>query len=88
MLGGLESVVGGDGEVSVALAALAARGLPAGEALVVGSTVTIPLRDATAGDAIAALDRAGLSVTAVSSRRPSLDDVYLRLTGADLAAAA
>jgi ABC-2 type transport system ATP-binding protein len=76
-----------DGEVSVALAALAARGLP-GEALVVGSTVTIPLRDATAGDAIAALDRAGLTVAAVNSRRPALDDVYLRLTRAGLPAAA
>jgi len=77
-----------DGEVSVALAALGARGLAAGEALVVGSTVTIPLRDATAGDAIAALDRAGVTVVAVNSRRPALDDVYLRLTGAGLPAAA
>jgi ABC-2 type transport system ATP-binding protein len=77
-----------DGEVSVALAALGARGLAAGEALVVGSTVTIPLRDATAGDAIAALDRAGLAVVAVNSRRPALDDVYLRLPGAGLPAAA
>ena len=50
--------------------------------------MTIPLRDATAGDAIAALDRAGLTVVAVNSRRPALDDVYLRLTGAGLPAAA
>jgi len=74
--------------VPVALAALGARGLAAGEALVVGSTVTIPLRDATAGDAIAALDRAGLTVVAVNSRRPALDDVYLRLTGDRISAAA
>jgi ABC-2 type transport system ATP-binding protein len=77
-----------DGEVPAALAALGARGLAAGEAYVVGSTVTLPLHDASAGDAVAALDRAGLTATSISTRRPSLDDVYLRLTGTDLAAAA
>jgi ABC-2 type transport system ATP-binding protein len=77
-----------DGDVAIALAALGARGIAAADAFVVGSTVTVPLHDATAGDAIAALDRAGITVTAVSSRRPSLDDVYLRLTGAGLPAAA
>jgi ABC-2 type transport system ATP-binding protein len=77
-----------DGEVPQALAALGARGFVAADAYVVGSTITLPLHDASAGDAIAALDRAGLSATSISTRRPSLDDVYLRLTGADLAAAA
>jgi ABC-2 type transport system ATP-binding protein len=77
-----------EGDVTVALAALGARGIAAGDAFVVGSTVTVPLHSATAGDAIAALDRAGLTVGAVSSRRPTLDDVYLRLTGAGLPAAA
>jgi ABC-2 type transport system ATP-binding protein len=76
-----------DGDTQVALAALGARGLVAAEAYVVGSTLTIPLYDASAGDAIAALDRAGLTVSAVNSRRPTLDDVYLRLTGSSLAAA-
>jgi ABC-2 type transport system ATP-binding protein len=77
-----------DGEVPVALAALGSRGFVAADAYVVGSTITLPLHDASAGDAIAALDRAGLTATSVSTRRPTLDDVYLRLTGADLAAAA
>jgi ABC-2 type transport system ATP-binding protein len=79
-----------DGDVQAALAALGSRGLAAGEAYVVGSTLTVPLHDVSAGDAIAALDRAGLSATSISTRRPTLDDVYLRLTGAgtDLAAAA
>jgi ABC-2 type transport system ATP-binding protein len=77
-----------DGDVAVALAALGARGIAAGEALVVGSTVTVPLHDATAGDAVAALDRAGIGVSAVASRRPTLDDVYLRLTGESFARAA
>jgi ABC-2 type transport system ATP-binding protein len=77
-----------DGAVPVALAALGARGMAAADAFVVGSTVTVPLHDATAGDVIAALDHAGLGVSSVASRRPTLDDVYLRLTGAGLAAAA
>ena len=77
-----------DREVPVALAALGARGFLAADAYVVGSTITLPLHDAGAGDAIAALDRAGLTASAISTRRPSLDDVYLRLTGTDLAAAA
>jgi ABC-2 type transport system ATP-binding protein len=77
-----------DGDVAVALAALGARGIAAADAFVVGSTVTVPLHDATAGDAIAALDRAGLTVGSVASRRPTLDDVYLRLTGGGLPAAA
>jgi len=77
-----------DGEAPVALAALGARGFVAADAYVVGSTVTAPLHDASAGDAIAALDRPGLSATSISTRRPRLDDVYLRLAGAGLAAAA
>jgi ABC-2 type transport system ATP-binding protein len=77
-----------EGDVAIALAALGARGIAAGDAFVVGSTVTVPLHDATAGDAVAALDRAGLTVTSVAGRRPTLDDVYLRLTGAGLPAAA
>ena len=76
------------GDVSVALAALGAHGLAAGDAFVVGQTLTVPLHDATAGEAIAAIDRAGLTASAISSRPPTLDDVYLRLTGEGLAAAA
>jgi ABC-2 type transport system ATP-binding protein len=76
------------GDPSAALAALAARGIAAGEAYAVGSTLTVPLRDASAADAIAAIDGAGVATSAISSRPPTLDDVYLRLTGEDLAAAA
>ena len=77
-----------DGDVTVALAALGAHGMAAAEAYVVGSTLTVPLHGATAGDAITAIDEAGLLTTAISTRKPTLDDVYLRLTGDDLALAA
>jgi ABC-2 type transport system ATP-binding protein len=76
------------GDVSVAQAALAARGIAADESLVIGQTLTVPLREAGAADVIAAIHRAGLSTSAISSRQPSLDDVYLRLTGEGLADAA
>jgi ABC-2 type transport system ATP-binding protein len=77
-----------DGDVTVALAALGAHGIAAAEAYVVGSTLTVPLHGASPADAITAIDAAGLRTRAISSRNPTLDDVYLRLTGDDLAVAA
>ncbi|MFL6034399.1 MAG: ABC transporter ATP-binding protein [Gaiellaceae bacterium] len=77
-----------DGDTAVALAALGARGIAAADPYVVGQTLTVPLHDATAGEALAAIDEAGLSTSAISSRRPTLDDVYLRLTGSELPVAA
>jgi ABC-2 type transport system ATP-binding protein len=87
-LGGDQLELRVDGDVPVALAALVARGFPPEDAYVVGSTLTVALRDASVGDAIAAIDAAGIGTSAVSSRRPTLDDIYLRLTGAGLPAAA
>ncbi len=77
-----------DGDGSRALAYLRERGVAGETAFAVGSTVTLPLADRGAADAIAAIDRLGLPVTSISTRRPSLDDVYLRLTGDRLAEAA
>ena len=77
-----------DGNVTVALAALRALGPAARDAYVAGSTLTVPLHDTSVGDAIAALDRAGVSTSAIATRRPTLDDIYLRLTGEGLPAAA
>ncbi len=77
-----------NGDVEVALAALGANGAVAADAYVFGQTLTVPLGDVSAGEAIAALDRAGIGTGAISSRRPTLDDIYLRLTGEDLAVAA
>ena len=77
-----------DGDVPVALAALGAHGIAAADAYVVGQTLTVPLHDSTAGEAVAALNQAGIATSGISSRRPTLDDVYLRLTGEGLAVAA
>jgi len=77
-----------NGSTTAALNALRARGVANGDAFAVGSTLTIPLRDRSAPDAIAAIADLGLATAAITTRVPTLDDVYLRLTGTRLAAAA
>jgi ABC-2 type transport system ATP-binding protein len=69
-----------------ALAAMRAHGLAGGDAFAVGSTLTVPVRDRPARDAVAALTGLGIRAEAVTTRKPTLDDVYLQLTGSKLAA--
>src|SRR5439155_24078592 len=73
------------GDPAAALASLLARGIAGDDAFSVGTTLTVPLHDRTAAHAVAAIQDSGLAVSAISTRRPTLDDVYLRLTGARLA---
>jgi ABC-2 type transport system ATP-binding protein len=77
-----------EGDAGNALAALRERGLAGPDAFAVGSTLTVPLSKRRATEAIAAIELLELSVASLSTRRPSLDDVYLRLTGGRLAEAA
>ena len=74
-------------DVSSALALLRERGVAGDDAFAIGSRVTVPLHDRSSRDAIAAVHELGLS-GAISAREPTLDDVYLRLTGGSLAEAA
>jgi len=76
------------GDASAALASLRDRGVATDAAFAVGSTVTIPLAGRPAADAIAAVNDSGVRAAGVTTRASTLDDVYLRLTGAELAAAA
>jgi ABC-2 type transport system ATP-binding protein len=69
-----------------ALARLRGHGVADDDAFAVGTTVTIPLRGRTADAALAAVRDIGLGATATMTRSPTLDDVYLRLTGDPLAA--
>jgi ABC-2 type transport system ATP-binding protein len=71
-----------------ALAALQASGVATRDAFAVGATLTIPLTERTAADAIAAIHATDLVASAMTTRSPTLDDVYLRLTGSQIAAAA
>ena len=70
-----------------ALAALRAHGVADDDAFLVGSTVTVPLHEASARDTIGVVADLGLATAAISSRAPTLDDVYLRYTGSRLGAA-
>jgi ABC-2 type transport system ATP-binding protein len=76
-----------DGDVDNTLGSLRERGIAGRDAFAVGSRLTVPLHDTSSGDAIAAIHELGLT-GAISAREPTLDDVYLRLTGDSLAAAA
>jgi ABC-2 type transport system ATP-binding protein len=76
-----------DGDASAALASLRERGIAHDTAFAVGSTLTVPLNGHTSSEAVAAIHELGLA-GAVSARQPTLDDVYLRLTGGRLAEAA
>ena len=77
-----------DGDASRALASLRGRGVVDGDGFAVGSTLTVPLHDRTAAETIAAIGATGLAARSISTRQPTLDDVYLRLTGGRLAEAA
>jgi ABC-2 type transport system ATP-binding protein len=76
------------GDAATALASLRTRGLAGDDAFTVGSTLTVPLHDYTAPDALAVIHDADLVASSISTRQPTLDDVYLQLTGARLADAA
>jgi ABC-2 type transport system ATP-binding protein len=76
-----------DGDVDGALGSLRRRGIAGRDAFAVGSRLTLPLHDTSSGEAIAAIHELGLT-GAISAREPTLDDVYLRLTGDSLAAVA
>jgi ABC-2 type transport system ATP-binding protein len=77
-----------NGDATTALASLRTHGLAGDDAFTVGSTLTVPLHEHTAREAIAVIHNAGLTANSISTRQPTLDDVYLQLTGARLADAA
>jgi ABC-2 type transport system ATP-binding protein len=69
-----------EGDVAAAVSALRTRGIAGDDAFALGSTLTLPLHGVSPADAIAAVHELGLS-SETSTRLPTLDDVYLRLTG-------
>jgi ABC-2 type transport system ATP-binding protein len=76
------------GDADRAIATLRDAGIAGGDAFSVGSTLTVPLHDRSSTDAVAALAALELRTSSISTRTPTLDDVYLRLTGGRLAEAA
>jgi ABC-2 type transport system ATP-binding protein len=75
-------------DAAAALDLLRELGIAGGDSFTVGATITIPFRDRSAASVIAAIESAGVSASAISAREPTLDDVYLHLTGGQLALAA
>jgi ABC-2 type transport system ATP-binding protein len=73
-----------NGDAESALTSLRSHGIADGDGFAVGSTLTLPLHQRSAAEAIAAIDRIGLAASSISTRQPTLDDVYLRLTGGRL----
>jgi ABC-2 type transport system ATP-binding protein len=52
----------------------------------IGNTLTVPLHRVSAGQAMSLVEGLGLSTRSLATRTPTLDDVYLQLTGDRLAA--
>ncbi len=76
-----------NGDATQVLASLRSRGIAGDDAFTVGSTLTLPVHERTAADAIASINALAVA-SAISSRQPTLDDVYLQLTGSRLTEAA
>ena len=75
-----------DADPTAALARLRSHGVAGDDSFAVGATLTIPVRGRSADAVLTAVREIGLAATATSTRPPTLDDVYLRLTGDTLAA--
>jgi ABC-2 type transport system ATP-binding protein len=73
-------------DVEALLSFMRAHGHVGDDAFAVGTTVTVPLRGTSARRVVDSVEEFGAAVTATTTRPPSLDDVYLRLTGTRLAA--
>jgi ABC-2 type transport system ATP-binding protein len=74
------------GDAARTLAALQQQRIAGDDAFAIGATISLPLHDRTSAETLAWLAAAQVEATSVAARPPTLDDVYLRLTGEQLAA--
>lgn len=72
------------GDPGAALDLFRAQGIAGDDAFAIGSTLTIPLPSQPVRDAIGAIQRTAVNIGAVTTRTPTLDDIYLQLTGQSL----
>ena len=77
-----------DGDTEVAIGVLRFRGIAGEDTFAVGARVTVPLHRHTATEALAVIQEERLRASEITTRVPTLDDVYLKFTGAQLAEAA
>jgi ABC-2 type transport system ATP-binding protein len=73
------------GDPARELDTLRANKVAGDDAYTVGNSIQVPLHGLPAGEATAAIAGLGVATTAVITRPPTLDDVYLQLTGQTLA---
>ncbi len=76
------------GSAPAALAALRDRGIARADSFAVGARITVPLHEHATTEALTAIESERLHVSEIATRLPTLDDVYLQLTGARIAEAA
>jgi ABC-2 type transport system ATP-binding protein len=76
----------GVSDPAAATTALHAAGVAGDDAFAVGQTITIPLHDGSPADALTAIGALAAAGAEINTRPPTLDDVYLHLTGERLAA--
>jgi ABC-2 type transport system ATP-binding protein len=76
-----------DGSAERALAGLRERKIARGDSFVIGARVTVPLHEHAATEALAAIDSERLRASEIATRMPTLDDVYLQLTGSQMSQA-
>jgi ABC-2 type transport system ATP-binding protein len=74
------------GDPSPALATLRAAGIAGTDAFSVGQTVIVPRHDGSSAETVAVINDLRIGAGEVNTRPPTLDDVYLRLTGGRLSA--
>jgi ABC-2 type transport system ATP-binding protein len=75
------------GSPETALAALRDRGIASADAFAIGASVTVPLHDVAASEALVAIEAERLRTSELATRAPTLDDVYLHLTGGQMVSA-
>jgi ABC-2 type transport system ATP-binding protein len=76
------------GDPELAVGALRFHGIAGDDAFSVGSRVTVPLHAHAATEALSVIESEQLRASDIATRVPTLDDVYLKFTGAQLAEAA
>ncbi len=73
-----------DGSPDRALQSLRELRIARSDAFAVGARVTVPLHDHAVSEALAAIESEHLRASEVATRMPTLDDVYLQLTGSQI----
>jgi ABC-2 type transport system ATP-binding protein len=77
-----------EGGADRALTSLRDRRIARSDSFVIGARVTVPLHEHAATEALAAISSEHLRASEIATRMPTLDDVYLQLTGSQLSQAA